>query len=197
MTKKVSTIIPILFLLLFSLVACGTEDRTTQLLNADNVTQGKLIWDDSDPESASWRLQCTSLTDFKLLMDLSLQEIKNDTGLRSFCDEATKTISLPNPFTFESADSEISAFLAALPKYKICSSNFRYRMGLFAEIKAQSAYDYAVTRKELGDYLGGELDRIKAMNSRSAARIYKNTHENSAVKLSKNPAGDICGDIQF
>ena len=67
-----------------TLSSCGAEDRTTQLLNVDNASQGELVWDDSDPESATWRLQCTSLADFKWLMGLSLQEIKSDANLSTF-----------------------------------------------------------------------------------------------------------------
>jgi hypothetical protein len=182
-----------------TLSSCGSEveDRTTQLLNIDNASQGQLVWDDSDPDSATWRLQCTSPTDFKWLMGLSLQQIKSDAGLRSYCDDAAKTISRPTPFTVQSADLEIDAFLAALPKYKICSSIFRYQMGLIAEEEAQTAYDAAVTSKELGDFVGGSLDLNEAMEFQSDAAIYKSNHEESAVKISKTPAADLCGDIQF
>ena len=192
MSKKVSTTIPILFLLLLSLVACGTEDRTKQLLNIDNISQGTLIWDDSDPESATWRLQCTSLADFKLLEGLSLREIKSDTELRLFCDQAAKTISFSLPFTFEKADSEIDAFLAALPEYKICSSRFRYIGGLSAEIDAESDYNYAITRNDIG----GVFDANEALVSQMAAKRYKEMHEDSALKVFETPAGDICADIQ-
>jgi hypothetical protein len=97
----------------------------------------------------------------------------------------------------QSADLEIDAFLAALPKYKICSSIFRYQMGLIAEEEAQTAYDAAVTSKELGDFVGGSLDLNEAMEFQSDAAIYKSNHEESAVKISKTPAADLCGDIQF
>lgn len=182
-----------------TLSSCGSEDqdRTTQLLNVDNASQGQLIWDDSEPDSATWRLQCASPVDFKWLMGLSLQQIKTDTSLRSYCEDAAKTISMPTPFTVESANLEIDAFLAALPKYEICSSIFRYRMSLIAEEEAQTAYDAAVTSKELGDFVGGSLDLNEAMEFQSKVEIYKWTHEESAVKISKTPAADLCGNIQF
>jgi hypothetical protein len=195
--RRAIVAIPVVLILLVTLVACGAEDKTTQPLNANNASQGKLIWDDSDPESPAWRLQCASPTDFKWLTSETLKEIKADTGLRIFCEEAAKVLTLPNPFTVKKADLEIDTFLKAMPKYKICSSNFRYRMGLLAELEAQTAYESAVLRKELGDYLGGSLDLNEAMEFQSTAEIYKWTHEESAVKISKTPAGGICGEIQF
>jgi hypothetical protein len=105
-------------------------------------------------------------------------------------------LNVPNPFTLERAESEVDTLIAVMPKYKICSSSFLYRIGLSALEQAESEIGSAELRKELGDYIGGTLDLTKAERFKNEANYLITMNEEDAVQISKTSAGNICGDIQ-
>lgn len=196
MTKKRLLLTPVVLTILLSLVGCTSEDKSTQLLNLDDASQGQLIWDESDPEAPSWRLECPNPSDYRLWTESTLTEIRSDESLVSFCDTEARTLNLPDPFTLERAESEVDALIAVMPKYKICSSSFLYRIGLSALEQAESDIVSAELGKELGDYVGGSLDLTKAERFKNEANYLITMNENDAVQISKTSAGNICGDIQ-
>jgi hypothetical protein len=162
MTKKRILLTPVILTILLSLIGCASEDKSTQPLNLGDASQGQLIWDESDPEAPSWRLECPNPSDYRLWTESKLSEIRSDESLVSFCDTEARRLNLPDPFTLERAESEVDALIAVMPKYKICSSGFLYRIGLMALEQAESEIGSAELRKELGDYIGGTLDLTKA-----------------------------------
>jgi hypothetical protein len=197
MTKKRILLTPVVLTILLSLVGCASEDKSTQPLNSDDPSQGKLIWDESDPEEPSWRLECPNKSDYRLWTESTLSEIRSDESLVSFCDTEARRLNLPNPFTLERAESEVDALIAVMPKYKICSSGFLYRIGLMALEQAESEIGSAELRKELGDFIGGTLDLTKAERFKNEANYLITMNEDDAVQISKTSAGNICGDIQI
>ena len=184
---------PVVLTILLSLVGCASEDKSTQSLNLDDPSQGQLIWDESDPEKPSWRLECPNPSDYRLWTESTLSEIRSDESLVSFCDTEARSLNVPDPFTLERAESEVDALIAVMPKYKICSSSFLYRIGLSALEQAESEIGSAELRKELGDYLGGVLDLIKAERFKDEANYLMMMNGDD---ISKTSAGNICGDIQ-
>jgi len=181
------------FTLLLPITGCATEDHSAQLLNADNPSQGQLIWDETIPELfKGWVLQCTSPADKYWFGESTIKEIKSTDRLFSFCDERAKILDLPDPFTQERADLEFDSFFAVMPQYKICSSILRYQMGLAAEAKAEVAISAAKLRKELGDFIGGSLDLITANNFQAEADYYIYANEESAIQISKTDEANIC-----
>jgi len=189
---------PVFLAILLSLVSCASEDKATQLLNSEDASQGKLIWEEPEGEEPSWRLECPNPSDYRIWTESTLREIKNDESLVSFCDSEARTLNLPDPFTLERAESEVAALIGVMPKYKICNSSFLYRMGLSALVQAESDIDLAEFRKEVdGDYIGGTLDMVQAKRLESAANYLIIMNEESAVQISKTAAGEICGDIQI
>jgi hypothetical protein len=196
MTKKRILLTPVVLTILLSLVGCASEDKSTQPLNLDDASQGKLIWDESDPEEPSWRLECPNKSDYRLWTESTLSEIRSDESLVSFCDTEARKLNLPDPFTLERAESEVDALIAVMPKYKICSSVFLYIMGLIALEQAESDIASAELRKELGDFIGGSLDLTKAEGFKNGANYLIQMNEDDAVQISKTSAGNICGDIQ-
>ena len=196
MAKRRMLFTPVVLTILLSLVGCASEDKSTQPLNSDDPSQGKLIWDESDPEEPSWRLECPNKSDYRLWTESTLSEIRSDESLVSFCDTEARSLNVPDPFTLERAASEVDALIAVMPKYKICSSSFLYRIGLSALEQAESEIGSAELRKELGDYLGGVLDLTKAERFKNEANYLIMTNEDDAVQISKTSAGNICGDIQ-
>ena len=187
---------PVVLTILLSLVGCASEDKSTQSLNLDDPSQGQLIWDESDPEKPSWRLECPNPSDYRLWTESTLSEIRGDESLVSFCDTEARTLNLPDPFTLERAESEVDALIAVMPKYKICRSSFLYRIGLNALEQAESDIASAELLKELGDYVGGSLDLTKAERFKNGANYLITMNEDDAVQISKTSAGNICGDIQ-
>ena len=196
MTKKRILLTPVILTILLLLVGCASEDKSTQPLNLDDASQGQLIWDESDPEEPSWRLECPNPSDYRLWTESTLSEIRSDESLVSFCDTEARSLNVPDPFTLERAESEVDALIAVMPKYKICSSSFLYRIGLSALEQAESEIGSAELRKELGDYLGGVLDLTKAERFKNEANYLITMNEDDAVQISKTSAGNICGDIQ-
>ena len=195
MTKKRILLTPVVLTILLSLVGCASEDKSTQPLNSDDPSQGKLIWDESDPEEPSWRLECPNRSDYRLWTESTLSEIRSDESLVSFCDTEARKLNLPDPFTLERAESEVGALIAVMPKYAICSSSFLYRIGLIALEQAESDIASAELRTELGDFIGGSLDLSKAERFKAEA-IYLMMIGDDGVQISKTSAGNICGDIQ-
>ena len=196
MTKRRILFTPVVLTILLSLVGCASEDKSTQPLNLDDPSQGQLIWDESDPEEPSWRLECPNPSDYRLWTESTLSEIRGDESLVSFCDTEARTLNLPDPFTLERAESEVDALIAVMPKYKICRSSFLYRIGLSALEQAESDIASAELLKELGDYVGGSLDLTKAERFKNGANYLITMNEDDAVQISKRSAGNICGDIQ-
>ena len=196
MVKRRMLFTPVVLTILVSLVGCASEDKSTQPLNSDDPSQGQLIWDESDPEEPSWRLECPNPSDYRLWTESTLSEIRSDESLVSFCDTEARRLNLPDPLTLERAESEVGALIAVMPKYKICSSNFLYRIGLSALEQAESDIVSAELRKELGDYIGGTLDLTKAERFKAEA-IYLMMIGDDGVQISKTSAGNICGDIQI
>ena len=196
MTKKRILLTPVVLTILLSFVGCASEDKSTQPLNLDDASQGQLIWDESDPEEPSWRLECPNPSDYRLLTESTLSQIRSDESLVSFCDTEARRLNLPDPFTLDRAKSEVDALIAVMPKYKICSSSFLYRIGLSALEEAESDISSAKLRKELGDYVGGTLDLTKAERFKSEANYLITMNEDDAVHISKTSAGNICGEIQ-
>ena len=196
MTKKRILLTPVILTILLSLIGCASEDKSTQPLNLDDASQGQLIWDESDPEAPSWRLECPNPSDYRLWTESTLSEIRSDESLASFCDAEARSLNVPDPFTLERAESEVDALIAVMPKYKICSSSFLYRIGLSALEQAESEIGSAELRKELGDYIGGTLDLTKAERFKNEANYLITMNEDDAVQISKTSAGNICGDIQ-
>jgi hypothetical protein len=197
MWKKRIVLTPVFLIILLSLVSCASEDKTTQLLNLDDASQGKLIWEEPEGEEPSWRLECPNPSDYRSWTKSTLSEIRNDESLFSFCDSEARTLNLPDPFTLERAESEVDALIAVMPKYKICSSSFRYRMGLSALEQAKSDIDSAELLRELGDYVGSSLDMTKAKRFKNEANYLITMNEDRAVQISKTAAGKICSDIQI
>jgi hypothetical protein len=195
MAKRRMLFTPVVLTILVSLVGCASEDKSTQPLNSDDPSQGKLIWDESDPEEPSWRLECPNRSDYRLWTESTLSEIRSDESLVSFCDTEARKLNLPDPFTLERAESEVGALIAVMPKYAICSSSFLYRIGLIALEQAESDIASAELRKELGDFIGGSLDLSKAERFKAEA-IYLMMIGDDGVQISKTSAGNICGDIQ-
>ena len=195
MTKKRILLTPVILTILLLLVGCASEDKSTQPLNSDDPSQGQLIWDESDPEEPSWRLECPNPSDYRLWTESTLSEIRSDESLVSFCDTEARSLNVPDPFTLDRAESEVDALIAVMPKYRICSSSFLYRIGLSALEQAESDIISAKLRKELGDYIGGTLDLSKAERFKAEA-IYLMMIGDDGVQISKTSAGNICGDIQ-
>ena len=198
MQKKRMVLIPVFLAMILSLVGCASEDKTDQLLNLEDASQGKLIWDEPEGEEPSWRLECPNPSDYRSWTESTLNEIKNDESLSSFCDSEARTLNLPDPFTLERAESEVNALISVMPEYKICSSSFLYRMGLSALEQAKSDIDLAEFRKDVaGDYIGGTLDMAKAKRFENEANYLITMNEDRAVQISKTSAGKICSDIQI
>jgi hypothetical protein len=105
-------------------------------------------------------------------------------------------LNVPDPFTLDRAESEVDALIAVMPKYRICSSSFLYRIGLSALEQAESDIVSAELLKELGDFIGGTLDLTKAERFKNEANYLITMNEDDAVQISKTSAGNICGDIQ-
>ena len=198
MQRKRIVLIPAFLTIILVLVSCASEDKTDQLLNLEDASQGTLIWDETEGEEPSWRLECPNPSDYRSWTESTLSQIKNDESLFSFCDSEARTLHLPDPFTSDRAESEVNALISVMPEYKTCISSFLYRMGLSALEQAKSDIDLAEFRKDVtGDYIGGTLDMTKAKKLENDANYLITMNEESAVRISKTAAGKMCGDIQI
>ena len=178
---------------LLLLTSCSApEDYSSRPLVENDLSKGQLSWVDSEGGDKGWLLQCPNSNDRYLYQDVKSSEIETSEEALNFCSTEAAKLTIPEPFDITYVEEEIKAFVAAVPKYTDCASDFALRMGNYAVDNAEYMFEMAELQQGSGDYIGGALTTRSATLIRNAGYYLQQTNVEATGELA-----NICGEIQF
>ena len=186
-----SGVIGVVFLLF--LTGCSLpENFSPHALVENDFSKGQLTWIDSEGGDKGWLLQCPNPNDRYLYRDVTSSEIATSEEALNFCSEEAANLTIPEPFDITYVEEEIKAFIAAVPKYTDCASDFGLRMGNYAVDNAEFLFEMAELQRGSGDFIGGALSTRSATLIRNAGYYLQLTNVAAPGSLA-----NTCNEIQF
>lgn len=178
---------------LLLLTGCSVPENYSPHALVDNdLSKGQLTWIDAEGGDKGWLLQCPNSNDRHLYQDVKSSVLATSEEALNFCSEEAANLTIPEPFDITYVEEEIKAFIAAVPKYTDCASDFGLRMGNYAVDNAEFLFEMAELQQGSGDLIGGALSTRSATLIRNAGYYLQQTNIAATGSLA-----NTCNEIQF